>query len=368
MANYAVVRVKRDVLSRSTVGFLAVSKDVRLGGGRAPYQRAVGLDLDLSAGRNYFLTAMLARSLNPNGDGDDWAGNIKAGQNSDLWAYSLEYTYLGPELSVNQVGYITQVDRRRTNWSVGWKPRPERYDIRRIELTLSGDSASNFGGLYTEGGLSGGFHLQTMDYLDLNLKTSVDDTRWRDVYAPDPFATSERARLYRSWSWSVSVSTDRTKDYSFNLSAEWGDFLDFGDAYWGRSGQVRTGFSFKPSERLSGSLNLTHIREYLRDRTLDETKNLLVTRGSYYFTSNLSVGVYNQYRLFTTSAVGERDTGANTLNLVISYYLNAKSVLYIVYNELRDDRIGGGEYYRAYGSLPVSDRVLFTKFTYWFSM
>ena len=115
-------------------------------------------------------------------------------------------------------------------------------------------------------------------------------------------------------------------------------------------------------------MSLTHIREFFRDDTLDETKNLLVTRASYYFTSNLSVKLYNQFRFFTSSAADVKDSAANTLNLVFSYFLNAKSILYVVYNEIRDDDIADWEYYNEYGRLPLSDRALLIKLTYWFTL
>ncbi len=367
MAHYSVVRVERDILTRSSFGLLMASKDTRSGAGKQPFQRSVGMDLNLITGRNYYLTAMLARSINPGGSGNDWGAQLKAGQRTDLLEYGIEFHYLGPEFDVDQVGFITQVDRRRVQWNFGWKPRPEKHNIRQIGLKTSGLASRNFAGQYTAGRYGVEFSLQTMNYMTLNLKANLADSRWRDVYALDPWSTPDTARFYRNRDYSLTFSTDRTLNYSLNLTATWGNFLDYQEAYWGRDRTIRAGFSFRPSTRSSGSANITHIREYFRDGTLDETKNLLVLRASHYFTPDLSVKVYNQFRLFTDSAVGSRDTGANTLNLVVSYFLNAKSVLYIVYNELRDDRIAGGTYYDEYGSLPVSDRVLLTKLTYWFS-
>jgi hypothetical protein len=367
MAHYSVIRVERDILARSSFGLLLASKDTRSGAGKQPFQRSVGMDLSLNTGKNYYLTAMLARSINPGSLGNDWGAQVKAGQRTDLLEYGMEFHYLGPEFDLDQVGYITQVDRRRVQWSFGWKPRPEEYEIRRIELKTNGLVSRNFVGQYTTGRYAFEFKLQTMDYMVVDLKADLTDTRWRDVYASDPWSTPVTARFYRNHGYSLTLSTDTTLDYSFNMTTSWGNFLDYRDAYWGRDRSIKAGISFRPSSRFAGSANITHIREYFRDGTLDETKNLLVLRASHYFTPNLSVKVYNQFRFFTDTAPGSRNTGANTMNLVISYFLNAKSVLYIVYNEIRDDRIAGGAYYDRYGRLPVSDRVLLTKLTYWFS-
>ena len=78
--------------------------------------------------------------------------------------------------------------------------------------------------------------------------------------------------------------------------------------------------------------------------------------------------LYNQFRFYTNSDSEVRDRAANTLNLVLAYFLNAKSILYVVYNEIRDDGIADWQYYDEFGRLPLSDRAFLVKFTYWFSL
>ena len=368
LANYSVVRLERDILDRSSAGILAVSKDSDRGKDTAPYQRAFGTDFDLKLGENHYVTGMVARSINPDESDNDWAGQLKAGLRSDLWDYGAEFNYLGPQFEVGEIGYINQVDRRRTGWNLGWKPRPERNGIRRIELKTTGFVSYNFDGLYTTGRYGVEMKVQGMNYMEVDVKATLNDTRWKDVYAAEPWNTTNTARFYRGRDYSLSFKTDSSLDYSFSASTNFGSFLDYSDYYFGHDWSIRSSFNFRPSNRFSGSLGLTHIREYFRDDTLDETKNLLVTRASYYFTSNLSVKLYNQFRLYTDSAPTARNTSANTLNLVFSYFLNAKSILYIVYNEIRDDDIADWKYYDEYGRLPLSDRALLVKLTYWFTL
>ncbi len=368
MANYAVVRIVRDILARSTIGILAASKDTRSGGGKAPYQRSLGMDINLNLGENHYISSMLALSINPGTTGNDWAGQMKAGLRSDLWDYGAEFTYLGPDFNVNQVGYINQVDRREIGWNLGWKPRPEKYEIRRIELKTSGKISRNFTDLYTNGRYGVQLKFQATDYTEIEASVNLNDTRWRNVDDPDPGTTSIDARLYRGRDYGLKLNTDRTLNYSFDFSTSWGNFLDYRNYYWGHDRTIRMGFTFRPSPRFSGSVSLNHIREYFRDGSLDETKSLFVIRSSYYFTPKLSVKMYNQFRYFTNPDPDERDSAANTLNLVFSYFLNAKSILYVVYNEIREDDIAGWEYYERYGRLPLSDRALLIKLTYWFSL
>ncbi len=368
MANYAVVRLKRDIFARSNIGIISVNKDSRLAPGVSPYQRALGLDLNLRFQDNHSITTMLAHSINHNGSGNDWAGQIKAGLRSDLWEYGLEFNYLGPDFNVDQIGYMSQVNRRRGKVNFGWKPRPERYGIRQLEFKGSAEASRNFEGDYTHGRYRAEFKLQDMNYFEMNASVGLNHTMWYDIYAPNPWVTTVTDRPYDGTDFNVRFNTDRSLDYSLDASFGWGDFLDYSDLYWGRDLNVRVGFSFRPSARFSGSLSYTHIREYFEDGSLDELKNLLVARASYYFTSDLALKVYNQYRLYLPTEAGERNVGANTLNAVLSWFLNAKSVLYLVYNEIRDDDIRNWEYYERYGRLPLSDRALLMKFTYWFNL
>ncbi len=368
MANYAVVRLKRDIFARSNIGIISVNKDSRLAPGVSPYQRALGLDLNLRFQDNHSITTMLAHSINHNGSGNDWAGQIKAGLRSDLWEYGLEFNYLGPDFNVDQIGYMSQVNRRRGKVNFGWKPRPERYGIRQLEFKGSAEASRNFEGDYTHGRYRAEFKLQDMNYFEMNASVGLNHTMWYDIYAPNPWVTTVTGRPYDGTDFNVRFNTDRSLDYSLDASFGWGDFLDYSDLYWGRDLNVRVGFSFRPSARFSGSLSYTHIREYFEDGSLDELKNLLVARASYYFTSDLALKVYNQYRLYLPTEAGERNVGANTLNAVLSWFLNAKSVLYLVYNEIRDDDIRNWEYYERYGRLPLSDRALLMKFTYWFNL
>jgi len=375
MANYSVVRFKRDIFARSNIGIISVNKDSRsvqdtsrTALESSPYQRALGLDLNLRFQDNHYLTTMLAHSINHNGSGNDWAGQVKAGLRSDLWEYGLEFNYLGPEFDVDQIGFITQVDRRRGKVNFGWKPRPERNGIRQLEFKGSAEASRNFAGDYTHGRYRAEFKLQDMNYFEMNASVGRNHTMWYDIYAPNPWITGVTGRPYDGTDFSVRFNTDRSLDYSFDASFNWGDFLDYSDLYWGRDLSVRAGFSFRASARFSGNLSMTHIREYFTDGSLDEVKNLLVARASYYFTSNLALKVYNQYRFYLPTETGERNVGANTLNAVLSWFLNAKSVLYLVYNEIRDDDIRNWEYYEQYGRLPLSDRALLMKFTYWFNL
>lgn len=368
LANYSVVRLERDIFARSSIGILAVSKDSNRGKDTAPYQRALGTDFDLRVGDNHYVTGMLARSVNPDESGNNWAGQLKAGLRSDLWDYGAEFNYLGPEFDVEQIGYITQVDRRRTGWNLGWKPRPERNGIRRVELKTTGFVSYNFDGLYTTGRYGVEMKIQGMNYMEVDVKATLNDSRWKDVYAVEPKLTSVLSRFYRGRDYSLSFKTDSSLDYSFSASTNFGNFLDYSDYYFGHDWSIRSSFNFRASSRLSGSVGLTHIREYFRDDSLDETKNLLVTRASYYFSSDFSVKLYNQFRIYTNSAADVKNSAANTLNLVFSYFLNAKSILYVVYNEIRDDDIASWEYYEVYGRLPLSDRALLVKLTYWFTL
>ena len=77
MTNFTVVRVKRDILRRSTVGGLFTNRSVSLVGDGA--SQAYGADATFSFYENVSMLAYLARTKTPGRDGrvDDWRGGSR---------------------------------------------------------------------------------------------------------------------------------------------------------------------------------------------------------------------------------------------------------------------------------------------------
>ncbi len=61
-ANYTVLRVKRDILAKSSVGAIFTN---RQGGAGAEYNRTAGLDVGFYLGSATKLTALLAKTFSP---------------------------------------------------------------------------------------------------------------------------------------------------------------------------------------------------------------------------------------------------------------------------------------------------------------
>jgi hypothetical protein len=77
-ANNAVVRLKRDIFAKSSVGIMVLSKDA-VGGGGTDFNRAGGLDFNLAFGESIRAGGFLAKTFSPGLRGRDWGGLSQLG-------------------------------------------------------------------------------------------------------------------------------------------------------------------------------------------------------------------------------------------------------------------------------------------------
>jgi hypothetical protein len=74
--NFAVARIKKDVLSRSTVGAIVTNRDSRTPGD--PYNRGFGLDGIFTFLEHFTIQSYLASTYSPGKNRDNWAGRFRA--------------------------------------------------------------------------------------------------------------------------------------------------------------------------------------------------------------------------------------------------------------------------------------------------
>lgn len=128
--NYSVLRLKRDVLSRSSIGMVATDVE---GGGAG--NRLLGVDASLFVRRVWFFEGWAAGV-------DDWqrgraaAGYARAAYESDRRAAS--YTFLGVGQGFRpEVGFIRRPDSLQHAGEARWSPRPQSAVVRQLHLTGS---------------------------------------------------------------------------------------------------------------------------------------------------------------------------------------------------------------------------------------
>ena len=138
-SNYGVLRVKRDVLSRSTVGaFLGSREKAR----SSDFNRVYGMDGKFIFRKYFTIDGFLAKSAEPGGVEENWVASANAKWDSDFLLVGMEYLSIDPNFR-DDLGYIRRRDIRRFTPSLEFRPRPGIRWIRQIEFSGRWDYVVN---------------------------------------------------------------------------------------------------------------------------------------------------------------------------------------------------------------------------------
>lgn len=339
-ANFTAVRVKRNVLARSSVGAILLNRQ----GGASDYNRSAGIDGGFLFGRHLSVTGLFAGTESP---GDEGEGSALAGVGavqwqSDRFLYSTTYTDIGRRFNA-EMGFIPRVDIRNTQAVAAWTPRPQWPGVRQLELEGSVNYFENHDGRVESRTYSAQARLQRQDSSNAHISLTRDYD-----YLPQPFPIAGTSLPAGGYEWdtaSLGFGTNQSR------RVYGGATVDVGGYYNGDKQTVRTNLSFLISRTLLFEPNYTWNRITLPGREV-YTTNVLNFRVSHSFSPDLYWKTFVQYN---------DERRAANLNLLFWYVYRPGSDLYIVYNNGWDTDLPDQRHFR------VRDQRLTIKFTYWLS-
>ena len=140
-SNYGVVRVKRDLLERSSVGGFVMNRE---SGGSGDFNRIYGADANFVFYRYFTIEGMVGKSDSPNAKGDNWVSSGTIGWESDFLRLTNGWIVVDPEFR-NDLGFVPRKNMRQIIPQVSIRPRPSSDLIRRISISYRGDYIMNQG-------------------------------------------------------------------------------------------------------------------------------------------------------------------------------------------------------------------------------
>lgn len=320
--NFSVVRVKRDILRRSSIGVLYTGRSVsQVASGR---NDAYGADGTFAFFDNLTFNTYWARTDTPGLEGDDTSYRLQMDYAGDRYGAQLEHLALGESFNP-EVGFVRRQDIRREFGQFRFSPRPRGSQrIRKLFWVGSLAYIENSAGRLETRDLSGEFAIEYHN-----------SDRFNVTYA----------RTYEFLAEPFQIAPGVT------LPVGGYDF----------SG-VRTGFAFGQQRRVSGNVAVEYGTFYSGHKT-----SVIVSRGRVNFTPHLSIEPnvsVNWVDLlegsFTTSLVGSRiivamtprmfvsallqyNAGGNVLasNVRLRWEYRPGSELFVVFNEQRDTSTPG---------------------------
>ena len=318
--NFAVVRIKRDVLRRSAIGALFTNRSVSVAGQGAGANRVFGADATLAFYENVSVVGYAARTQTPGFEGRDTSYQGQFIYAGDRYGVTAEHLVVEDNF-IPEVGFLRRDNFRRSYLAGRFSPRPASLGaVRQFRLEASYD------------------HILTAD-------TGILETKQAQVGFNTEFETSDRLGMTVADNYEFLVRPFepgpgvvlpvggygfRDVEATYQIGAQrrlTGTVTVRGGEYF--NGNIRSiGFS-------QGRLSLTpelSIEPTVSENWIDTPHGsfhtrLVVSRLTYTFSPRMFFGGLIQY-----------NSAANTVstNLRLRWEYSPGSELFVVYTEDRD--------------------------------
>jgi hypothetical protein len=137
-SNYGVYRVRRSILSRSSVGAIFMNREI---GGTADYNRVYGLDTNLVFYRYFGINALASRSDAPGVKGK-WVSSGSVGWQSDFLTLDSGWVSVAKDFR-DDLGFIPRDDMLAVLPRVAFRPRPRSQLIRQFLIQMHSEYTMN---------------------------------------------------------------------------------------------------------------------------------------------------------------------------------------------------------------------------------
>ena len=317
--DFTVLRLKRDVLGRSNLGFIAIDKQP---GAAASYNRTAGFDFTLSLWQAALnLRGFAAKTWTPSVQGRDRAGLLELDYRQSRFETRLSYLDVEEDFAP-EVGFVPRTDIRRFKGSGRYRPRPAIGWIRMFSLGPRCTYLTDRGNT-----------LQSRDFeFSAFVNLELGDwfgARYRQRYEllDEAFAIRDDQEIppgaYEFGSYQFNFFANSSRRLSGRASHEYGDFFN----------GTRQRVSTEVVWRLNARLGVEGQGEFNRISLPDGTFNthLFGHRFLYSFSPDLFVRGFLQWNSAQELVGG---------NFLFNYRYLPGSDLFVVYNQVWDTESG----------------------------
>ncbi len=329
--SFSVARVKRDVGENNYLGLMATDR-----------RSSDEANTVVGADGAFYLTPSLnvqgwwANTFTHGDGGDDLAFGLAADYATDLWGMFARYVQVGPD-AVAGGGFIHREDLRRSDFFGRRSFRPERHDIRKIDLYVGGNVFTGVDGTLQDFGVG--------PILSAELESGDNFTafvNWAEARPGEDFHLADTLHVPAGkYDGDVAIfmlNTSPARPLVLNGSLQVGDFY---------GGNLRAGggtLTLAPSPQVSLGLGFNRNRAEVPSGSF--TADLISLRAGYAFSTRLHANALVQYnsldRYFST-------------NLRVSFIHRPGSDLFLVFTEEREEEASDWR---------LSDRGMVMKVTY----
>ncbi len=336
MTNFSVLRMQRDILSDSTMGFILTNRQSDSGGN---YHRNGGVDLFFRPHDQWRMRAMTVGSWSPDPDERDFAWYLSNDWRNDYFRINASYLDIGPQFT-SQMGFMQRRDIRSLMLNADYEVQINRYRVREVGAMFTGGYLLDHDNMLIgwDMGLGGSMLWDSDDGFNLDFRRFFDrvDEAFSvgDVEIP--------AGDYEMNQISLTTFTQTSRPFSSFCQVDYGDYFH-GD---------RVSLSLDSQWRMTYQLaiEVRYQRNWINLPETDLfTTNVVGTRVSYALNTRFFTKLYAQWN---------DDAERASANFLINYIYRPGSDFYLVYDQAWDASEG----------LHARDWTVLSKFTYLFSL
>ena len=324
---FAVARVNQELPSRSSIGFIAISREGDGTFNVAPeddHNETFAIDGRWGIGEHLILDAWVAKTRTPGLNGRDDAFALRSNYSSGEWAARLNYTEIGEDFNP-EVGFLSRTEYRSVESFVMRRIRPaDLWGLLEIRPHISYNGFWKFDGFQETGFLHLDTHWEFMTGTEVH--TAINFTRSGVI---DPFDIIDGVTIqpgtYDHSEVQIVYFTNQSKPFSFSLRTT------VGGRFGGDRVSVAPTFNYRIGETFSTELSINYNDFDLPVPNGDFTANLARLRLSYSFTPKILLQALIQYN--------DNDDVVGT-NVRFSWLQSASSGFYMVYNEIDEQGVG----------------------------
>ena len=336
LRNFSVLRMQRDILSDSTVGFILTNRQSDLGN---DYHRNGGIDLFFRPHDQWRMRAMTVGSWSPDPDERDLAWYLSNDWRNNNFHINASYLDIGPQFT-SKMGFMHRRDIRSLMLNADYEVQVMRYSIRDVGAMFSSNYLLDHDNslIGWDVGIGGdmfwdsddGFNLDFRRFFDrVNESFSVGDV---EIPAGDYVMNQ------------VSLTTFTQTSRPFSVFGG----VDFGDYFHGNRLSLDIDGQWRMTYQLA--IETRYQRNWIKLPETDLfTTNVVGTRISYALNTRFFTKLYAQWNDSTKRA---------SANFLLNYIYRPGSDFYLVYDQAWDTSDG----------FQAHDWTVLSKFTYLFSL
>jgi len=311
---FSAVRLRQDVLARSSVGVLALDQ-TEVGG---ESHRVAAADFSWAWSDLSTISGFAARSSTPGAEGRESAWSLAMSSGTDRWRLDTAYSDIGEGFE-SRMGFIPRTGIRKTKLDALWTPRPGRFGIRQIFMG---------GGFVRITEPDGSVQSEEMGfgpYLLFNDGSNIFFNFGRETEGlSESFELRDEVVIeegdYETNSFFLMANSSESRPFSLNLFTIRRGFFD------GTLRILSPGVSVRPHPRIRLGVNYSRSDIELPQPGGDFTTNLVILRGLVALSPDAFLRGLLQWN---------DDEGAFSGNVQLRWTYRPGSDIFLVYNDRR---------------------------------